>query len=437
MKRNFWILPLVVLFVLSCNGGSNGSMPWEDDLGQKPTPTPTPNQTVAVGDVLPNWEEGYLDIHFINTGRGECAFYILPDGTTLIVDAGELARLHDPNDTSDDAPVAQKPNADVRPYIVDARYIKHFLPQGKTAIDYCAPSHFHIDHIGDPLAATETAAAGYRKTGLMALYDEVPYLHILDRSYPEYKEDATTPAMEGGTSADWAKFVTWGVKEGKFTGARFTPGKEQIVLLNKREEYENFSILNICANGYVWNKNSQGYGTLAGAKSGVGNPASCGFHLSYGLFDYIACGDLTSSPQNLVAYYFRDFIGEGHLDAFKCHHHLSANGWGSQSQKCKLNPQVIVNMNFYAKQPDPALLKNILDNTFGSWLTGSKYDFFTTNAHPQAVVNNGDLYSRMSDYNGHIVIRVSPGGGQFNVYMLDDNNFEYKIKSIHGPYTSK
>ena len=47
-------------------------------------------QTAEVGEVLPNWSEGYLDIHFINTGRGECCFYILPDGTTLLVDAGEI-----------------------------------------------------------------------------------------------------------------------------------------------------------------------------------------------------------------------------------------------------------------------------------------------------------------------------------------------------------
>ena len=38
---------------------------------------------------------------------------------------------------------------------------------------------------------------------------------------------------------------------------------------------------------------------------------------------------------------------------------------------------------------------------------------------------------------GHIVIRVANGGGEFYVYMLDDTDFEYKVKSIHGPYTSK
>jgi hypothetical protein len=51
------------------------------------------------------------------------------------------------------------------------------------------------------------------------------------------------------------------------------------------------------------------------------------------------------------------------------------------------------------------------------------------------VVN--DTVSKITGYDGHIVIRVANGGGEFYVYMLDDTDFEYKVKSIHGPYNSK
>lgn len=37
---------------------------------------------------LPPWTPGTLDIHQISTGRGNAAFFILPDGTTMLVDAG-------------------------------------------------------------------------------------------------------------------------------------------------------------------------------------------------------------------------------------------------------------------------------------------------------------------------------------------------------------
>ena len=45
---------------------------------------------MAAQEQLPKWEKGYLDIHHINTGRGSCAFLILPDGTNMMIDAGDL-----------------------------------------------------------------------------------------------------------------------------------------------------------------------------------------------------------------------------------------------------------------------------------------------------------------------------------------------------------
>lgn len=42
-----------------------------------------------VGDVLPAWAAGTLDIHQIVTGRGNSAFMMFPDGTTLLLDAGD------------------------------------------------------------------------------------------------------------------------------------------------------------------------------------------------------------------------------------------------------------------------------------------------------------------------------------------------------------
>src|SRR4051812_42713001 len=56
-----------------------------------------------VKQFLPPWEKGMMDIHFISNGVGNCAFYILPDGTTLLIDAGEedptSARVNSPRNT--------------------------------------------------------------------------------------------------------------------------------------------------------------------------------------------------------------------------------------------------------------------------------------------------------------------------------------------------
>ena len=43
---------------------------------------------VAQGQPLPPWTRGTLDIHQLSTGRGNAAFFIFPDGTTMLFDAG-------------------------------------------------------------------------------------------------------------------------------------------------------------------------------------------------------------------------------------------------------------------------------------------------------------------------------------------------------------
>lgn len=415
--------------LLSCSE-EHYKMPWEDDLNGKQDQEQTTGEAEA-GSPLPKWEEGCLDIHLINSGRGECTFYILPDGTTLLVDAGELVLTGDNG-------VPQKPSADIRPYVTYAAYIGHFLPEGRSTIDWCAPSHFHIDHIGSSAAAVETSPDGYRLSGLTALYGTIAFDRVLDMGYPDYGADTTIPEMDGELAANWEFFVKWAVANRGMQADRFRPGEEQITLLHNREAYADFRIFNIVANGRAYNLDSAtGKGTIVDANASKGNPASCGFHLSYGKFDYISCGDLTSAPQNRVAYYCRDFIPAKGLDVFKAHHHLSGNSWGSQMQLCEFSPRVIVNHSLYDSQPDTELLTAIFDGTFATHPYTWTKDVFTTNVHPRTLAENAALYRKVAGYDGHIVVRVSPGGADYRVYLLDDTDFEYRIKSIHGPYASK
>ena len=52
---------------------------------------PFPDDAVdKVYEYLPEWQAGYLDIHQISTGRGNAAYLIFPDGTTMLLDAGDL-----------------------------------------------------------------------------------------------------------------------------------------------------------------------------------------------------------------------------------------------------------------------------------------------------------------------------------------------------------
>ena len=247
--------------------------------------------------------------------------------------------------------------------------------------------------------------------------------------YPSYE----SYEIVGGFSQAWVKFVNWGVKNKKFKAEQFEVGTNQLNMLYNAKKYKNFSIFNICANGIVWGKDKNGnIRALGKPLSSVSNSASCGFHLCYGAFDYLACGDLVGAPQNRVAYYFRDFIGAGNLDAFKVHHHMAGNSWGGGMIRCNFNPRYIFNHCFASNKPHPEKLAHSLTFAEG---------YFATNIHPaikeMPLVKEQKLIDKITAYDGHIVLRVMPGGDHFYIYMLDDSDFEYKVKFIYGPCYSK
>ncbi len=423
-RFKYLLMAFAAVAMISCEE-EEPKKPWEEDPNGPNTGnnnTGSEQVEVKVGDPLPAWEEGCLDIHFINSANGECNFFILPDGTTLLVDAGEMPEKSNS--------VPRKPNSAMRPYKVYSGYIKHFMPAGKTAIDWCAPSHFHIDHIGTPKCSEANhPEGGFAQSGLTAVYSDIPFARLLDTGYP-YEKDDTIEELDGEmiTTGDWQKFVKYAEGKG-MTAGRFEAGKEQITLVHNKAGYPDFKVFNFIANTYAWYKDKgkeQLVHTGAGRTDLEGNPSSAGFHIKYGKFDYMGAGDLEKAPQNGLAYYYRDYVLNGGLDVFKANHHFNINSWGSQMQNL-LTPRVILAHTHYDNVPDIDIITNIMENKYPSAGSWPKKDIFVTNATNTSVMN------KLAGYNGHIVVRVAPGGESYTVYMLNDNNMEYKVKSIHGP----
>src|SRR6218665_3401599 len=86
-------------------------------------------QVPKKGDRLPAWQSGWLDLHHISTGRGDVAYYIFPDGTTMLFDAGE----EDPTDprTTSARNTIIRPNDSKKPYEWIASYIKQVAPANR------------------------------------------------------------------------------------------------------------------------------------------------------------------------------------------------------------------------------------------------------------------------------------------------------------------
>jgi len=111
-----------------------------------------------VGAPLPPWTPGTLDIHQIATGRGNAALLVLPDGTTLLLDAGAAG---DGIPETDPHPDASRTPGD---WI--ARYVRRHLPAGAAGLDYALLTHFHADHYGLVRPDARLDASGtYRLTG--------------------------------------------------------------------------------------------------------------------------------------------------------------------------------------------------------------------------------------------------------------------------------
>jgi arginine repressor len=48
----------------------------------------------------------------------------------------------------------------------------------------------------------------------------------------------------------------------------------------------------------------------------------------------------------------------------------------------------------------------------------------------------GSRIDDMKSRQGHIVIRVAPGGNSYMIYILDDSEENFEVTGIHGPYSS-
>ena len=413
-----WVAALLLPF--SCTKG-NGS---QTEPQKKETKSPF---EAEVGKALPAWAEGWLDIHAISTGRGECTFFIMPDGTSMLIDAGETV-----TSTSSPVSVAQRPDAGTRPYFTQTRYMKHFLQAtGHDYLDYAVMSHFHIDHFGTPSGKGFTKSSeGYTFTGLMAIYTSLPYKKMLDRAWsandPEYDFiDKSGKDYSAKTVGDYTEFVKYATSKKGLEMERFKAGTDQqLVLKYNKDKYPDFKIFNYAVNGEYWDG-----GAIVNAYGGsipYENGNSCISLISYGKFDYYTAGDAGGNTKMAVP--VAKVIGRP-IEAMKADHHMSVNCLPKE-QMSILKPRVVVTQSFAQRTDQPMLgtVEALLEHTYYD----SDVSLYFTCIDPVISTPNANLYDRCH-INGHVVIRVAPGGEEYYVFQLDDTNNLYKVKSIEGP----
>ncbi|UHG90404.1 ComEC/Rec2 family competence protein [Spirosoma oryzicola] len=395
-----------------------------------------------IGQSLPVWRQGYLDIHHINTGRGNVTFAILPDGTTLLIDAGSVNPIDWRTNKPRNLPI--KPNGDRHAGEWIARYIRNVLrPQHNPAIDYAVITHFHDDHMGSPAHRASKSAEGYILTGITEVAEFVPIRTMLDRGWPDY--DYPRSLASDSMVINYRQFLRAQVKKKGLTVERFKPGRnDQITLLKKPKRYwKLFEIINVAANGKIWSGKDTitrelfpDLKTIAPAQYPNENMCSLALTVRYGDFKYFAGGDLTGvlqfgEPQwHDVETPVAQVVDS--IDVQVLDHHGYADSENG-TLLARLKPRVLVIPAWAASHPG----RDVLERLYSKQTYAGPRDVFVTNLLDETKVALGNLADRLTSTSGHVCVRVDPGGKAYRVFILDDRDESLRIKAVHGPYAAK
>ena len=401
-------------------------------------------QDPDVGSALPLWREGWLDLHHINTGRGNSTLVVMPDGTSLLIDAGAAG-------TAGPAMCAARPDATRRPGEWIARYVQRQLqatgPKRSGRLDYALVTHLHGDHIGDVTDASPASKDGsHRLTGISDVAALVGIDRLIDRGFPAY--DRPVPAKYPAAE-NYLAFVRSAVKTGMRAERVQVGSSRQIAMLHGREDhpewrerFPTFGLKVIAGDGAVAINRGEESRWVIPPGSGNGadnisaeNGLSIALRLRYGKFSYYTGGDL-----NCDTNYGRDPWRDGETPAAQacgavsvatCNHHGYFDANGPEFVRA-LKARVWMLQSWHASHPALSTLANL----YSTELYAEPRDVFSLGLHPAAELACDRFAGRLKSRQGHVVVRVEPGGDAYRVMVVEDGDESGRVKAVFGPYTS-
>lgn len=398
----------------------------------------------AAAEALPAWSEGYFDIHHISTGRGSSAYFVFPDGTTMVIDAGES----DPafvDSVRPLKPFPPRPDGKRSAAYWIADYIRQFAPAGRPVrIDYALITHFHSDHMGTitpdkPMSRN----GGYRLAGITELAELLPIGTIVDRAAPfyDYPVDLRKCMLgsDGLGLSNYLAFVDYRMKNGQAVTGLQPGALDQI---RPGRPVPGFHIRNIASNGIIWTgarDETHPYipkGAVTDCRFDE-NPFSNVLTFAYGRFKYYTGGDIPGVP-NYTQPWWRDVETPvsavvGPVDVMLLDHHGNRDSVNENILR-NLAPRVMVQQNWLSPQPG----EEVVVRMASQGLYPGPRDVFATGMSPESREVIGPIMDSIyKSYGGHVVVRVAPGGDQYEVFVLNDTNDRREIVKRFGPYLSK
>lgn len=373
---------------------------------------------------LPSWQQGWFDIHHISTGKGECQFLVFPDGTTMVIDCGDMT-----GQGKGWAHSKALPDSSKTPPQWAARYIDTFSPT-PGRIDYVLISHFHSDHMGH-ISASKEGPHGYRLSGITELAEYERIGTLVDRGYPRYDYPSVEVVeKQCAMMADYKKFVTFKTINEGMKAEQFKLGSKK--QFRTQSGAWDFKVWNVAVNLKAVKK-----GRLFKKEENIlkfdENMFSCVQLFTYGPFKYYSGGDFPGS--NLAALKFEryyetpvaDIVGK--CDVVKADHH----GYRDSTNPYflwKTEPDAIIVDAAEASHPRRETVERITDPQYRG-----RRDIYTTSEAGRAKMGE-DAWNKIKG-TGHIVVRVYEGGKSWQVFVLDAASTYYHVLQSSEVYQTR
>jgi len=214
----------------------------------------------------------------------------------------------------------------------------------------------------------------------------------------------------------------------------------QIVLRQKTADGANFRVRAVKVNGTIWSGTGEQTLTHFTADSVLDskgkfseNPLGVALAFRYGPFDYFTWADNTGLRGFGLPRWFDTETPMaavvGPVDAMALNHHGNRDATNDAFLQV-LNPRVAVQQTWCSDQPGQEVMHRL-------GATGQKRDVFALHLLPETLAYLGPwLRNSYRSTEGHVLIRVLPGGRQFWVGVLDDTHAQLQVLRWLGPYSS-
>ena len=388
------------------------------------------------GKVWRGWKKGRFQVHFIYTGVSESAFYIFPDGTTMLLDCGD-------HNAIGRGPLAVPvlPNSKRHAGEWIARYVKRVNPNGAD-VDYMMLSHYHSDHAGNrAFYASKDVRDGkdYYLSGFSQAAETLSFKKAIDRSWPDFSDPLTMPDdFDSGVVGHMKRFYEYQMKHNGLEVEKFRLGAtDQIIPL--RGECKNFSVRNICGNGRVCSEDGTVTDLYAGKiaaehpESLNENGMSLGMIVSYGDFKMYTAGDFSDSwklPDGST-YKIEDSIADvcPRVNVAKINHH----GHYSMTPKLLkvLAPRVFVSCVWDQLHNVAPVMEMCTDRSI---YPGERIVCPTIMPAERRAEDAGASWLNDVDPSsfeaGHVVLNVEEGGKEYSISYLTADDESMIVRSV-------